>query len=174
MTQTVEESVGQLPAPGKFLIFRLQQDLFGIAVLKVREIMRMCPITVVPRTSEHIKGVINLRGKIVPVIDLRSRFDMPALLDTERVCIIVVQYRNANAVLNLVGMVVDVVDEVATFTESNIKPAPDFGAALDTRFINGMAESNGRVKTLLDIDKLLSTEGGLSLNVPARQSLAAL
>ena len=154
-----------VPPPGKFLTFMLGTELFGIPVLKVREIMRVCPITPVPRAPAHIKGVINLRGKIVPVIDLRARLQMPELHKRDRVCIIVVQYLNNEATMHLMGMVVDVVDEVALFSAAQISATPDFGTTLDTRFITGMAESKGRVKTLLDIDRLLTTDGEINLGM---------
>lgn len=156
-------STGNLPPPGKYLTFILGEELFGIPVLKVREIMRICPITPVPRAPAHIKGVINLRGKIVPVIDLRARLLMPEYEKRDRICIIVVQYINNDGIMNLMGMVVDVVDEVVFFGAHQISATPDFGTTLDTRFIIGMAESKNKVKTLLDIDKLLTTDGDINL-----------
>ncbi len=167
-------SNSNLPPPGKYLTFILGQELFGIPVLKVREIMRICPITPVPRAPAHIKGVINLRGKIVPVIDLRARLLMPEYHKRDRICIIVVQYINNDGIMNLMGMVVDVVDEVAFFGVHQISATPDFGAALDTRFIIGMAESKGKVKTLLDIDKLLTADGEINLGMLALQAEAGL
>lgn len=156
----------RLPPAGKYLSFSLGQEVFAIPVLTVREIMRICPITPVPKTPAHIRGVINLRGKIVPVIDLRRRFRMPEHGDPERLCIIVVQYLGSDEAQHLMGLVVDVVDEVAHLGPAELRPTPDFGAALDTRFITGMAESRGQVKTLLDLDKLLLAEGEILARTP--------
>ncbi len=161
-----------LPAAGKYLSFSLGREMFAIPVLKVREIMRICPITPVPKTPLHIQGVINLRGKIVPVIDLRTRFRMPASPNRERLCIIVVQYQGTDEALHLMGMVVDVVDEVIHLATDQLRPTPDFGAALDTRFITGMAEARGRVKTLLDLDKLLSADGEVMGPSPSSEPIA--
>lgn len=165
ISQANAASSTNLPPPGKYLTFMLGEELFGIPVLKVREIMRICPITPVPRAPAHIKGVINLRGKIVPVIDLRARLLMPEFEKRDRICIIVVQYINNDGMMNLMGMVVDVVDEVAFFGVNQISATPNFGTSLDTRFIIGMAESKGKVKTLLDIDKLLTTDGEINLSM---------
>jgi purine-binding chemotaxis protein CheW len=161
--QTSNIDSENLPPPGKYLTFWLDDELFGIPVLKVREIMRICPITPVPRVPLYIKGVINLRGKILPVIDLRARLQMSAFNNHDRVCIIVVQYTNNIGEMNLIGMIVDAVDEVAFFGSSQMSITPDFGNTLDTRFIVGMAESKGGVKTILDIDKLLSSDDELQI-----------
>lgn len=160
-----------LPASGKYLTFTLAQERYSVSVLKVREIMRMCPVTQVPRMPTYIKGVINLRGKIVPVIDLRKRFGLPPALDLDRICIVVVQFDAPDGTTHLMGMIVDVVEEVSFFAEDDLELAPDFGGAIDTRFITGMAKNKGVVKTLLDIDRLLNHAGqldlrALSLNTP--------
>lgn len=158
-------ALANIATPGKYLTFALGKELFGVPVLKVREIMRICPITPVPRAPKYIQGVINLRGKIVPVIDLRARLSMSEFHLQDRACIIVVQYINNDAISHLMGMIVDSVDEVVFFGPNHISGTPDFGTTLDTRFITGMAESKGKVKTLLDIDKLITTEGEINLGL---------
>lgn len=148
-----------MPNTGKYLNFSLANERYSISVLKVREIMRLCPITTVPRMPSYIKGVINLRGKIVPVIDLRERFGLPQMQELERLCIIVVQFNIPDGGLQLMGMIVDIVDEVCHFSEEDLETAPDFGSSIDTRFIIGMAKNKGSVKTILDIDRLLNFVG---------------
>jgi purine-binding chemotaxis protein CheW len=160
-----------LPNPGKYLTFALAQERYSVPVLKVREIMRLCPVTPVPRMPAYIKGVINLRGKIVPVVDLRERFGLGAGADTERICIVVVQVEDAEGASRLTGMIVDVVEEVSQFQGEDLEPPPDFGDAIDARFIVGMAKTRGQVKTVLDIDRLLSHVG--QIDVRALQARAA-
>ena len=147
--------------PGKYLTFRLGQEYYSLPVLKVREIMRLCPITAVPRMPSYLRGVINLRGKIVAVVDLRSRFQLPPQEDAERACIIVVQLAGGSK--SVMGVIVDAVEDVSPFSAADIEPTPDFGPMLDTQFILGMAKSKGTVKAILDIDQVLLAEGELSL-----------
>ena len=142
---------------GKYLTFKLAKEDYGISLLKVREIIGMMPITSVPRTPDFIKGVINLRGKVIPVTDLRLRFDMPEIDYTDRTCIIVVEIQTVESTLQM-GIVVDAVTEVLPVREEEIEPAPQFGASVDTRYILGMANMDGAVKILLDIDRVLSSE----------------
>lgn len=160
MTSLANDS---LPQTGKYLTFILAHERYSVPVLKVREIMRLCPVTPVPRMPPYIRGVINLRGKIVPVIDLRKRFELPQSGNEERICIIVVQFDTPDGLAQLMGMIVDVVEEVSHFTAEELESPPDFGSAIDTRFIVGMAKSKGTVKTLLDIDRLLNHAGQLDL-----------
>jgi purine-binding chemotaxis protein CheW len=152
-----------VPAPvasltGKYLTFQLGRECYGFPVLKVREIIRYVAPTVVAQLPEHVKGVINLRGKIVPVVDLRLKFGFPADVTSDHVCIVVVQIATATGRPAVMGMVVDGVEEVVQVSTQEIEPAPDFGAGLDTQYILGMAKIRGTVKTLLDMDKLLTTE----------------
>ena len=142
---------------GKYLTFKLAKEDYGISLLKVREIIGMMPITSVPRTPDFIKGVINLRGKVIPVTDLRLRFEMPEIDYTDRTCIIVVEIRTIESTLQM-GIVVDAVTEVLPVREEEIEPAPEFGASVDTRYILGMANMDGAVKILLDIDRVMSSE----------------
>jgi purine-binding chemotaxis protein CheW len=164
MTTLATES---LPDAGKYLTFILDNERYSVPVLKVREIMRLSPITPVPRMPPYIKGVINLRGKIVPVIDLRERFGLQMATDLDRICVIVVQFDTADGAVQLMGMIVDVVEEVSQFNTEDLELPPDFGGSIDTRFITGMAKSKGTVKTLLDIDRLLNYAGQLDLRALA-------
>ena len=140
---------------GKYLTFKLADEDYGISLLKVREIIGMMPITSVPRTPEFVKGVINLRGKVIPVTDLRLRFDMPEIDYTDRTCIIVVEVSGAESTVQM-GIVVDAVTEVLPVQETEIETTPEFGASVDTRYILGMANMEGAVKILLDIDRVLT------------------
>ncbi len=142
---------------GKFLTFSLAKEEYGIGILKVKEIIGMMPITTVPRTPSFIKGVINLRGKVIPVLDLRLKFDMEEIDYTERTCIIVVETKGQAGAI-LIGIVVDAVAEVLNIKGADIEDAPQFGSRLDTDYILGMAKMNGGVKILLDIDKVLADE----------------
>jgi purine-binding chemotaxis protein CheW len=142
---------------GKYLTFTLAEEEYGIGILKIKEIIGMMPITSVPRTPEFVKGVINLRGKVIPVIDLRLRFGMEELEYTERTCIIVVEIDGQTGVI-LIGIVVDAVSEVLNIKNEDVEETPAFGANLDTQYILGMAKMEGGVKILLDIDQVLNTE----------------
>ena len=142
---------------GKYLTFQLGQEEFGIRVLKVREIMGIQDITAVPHTPVYVKGVINLRGKVVPVLDLRLKFDLPDLAYTARTCIIVVQIQGERGPL-LMGVIVDGVSEVLNLSAAEIEDTPDFGANLTTPYILGMAKAKGKVKILLDIDGVLTSQ----------------
>src|SRR5215469_1061656 len=122
---------------GKYLTFQLHREEFGIRVLKVREIMGIQEITAVPQTPAHIKGVINLRGKVVPVIDLRVKFGMPAAEYTQRTCIIVTQVQGDSGPV-LMGAVVDGVSEVLNLTGAEIEDTPDFGGDVSARYLLGM------------------------------------
>jgi purine-binding chemotaxis protein CheW len=156
----VKESNAAAPADaraGKYLTFHLAQEEFGIRVLKVREIMGLQEITAVPQTPAHVKGVINLRGKVVPLIDLRLKFGMPAAEYTTRTCIIVTQVR-AEAGTVLMGIVVDGVSEVLNLTGQEIEDTPDFGQDAAGQYLLGMAKVKNKVKILLDIDKVLFSQ----------------
>lgn len=142
---------------GKYLTFSLVEEEYGIGILKVKEIIGMLPITSVPRTPEFVKGVINLRGKVIPVIDLRLKFDMPAIDYNERTCIIVVEIDNESTTVQI-GIVVDSVSEVLNIKAEEIEDAPTFGTKLNTQFILGMAKTEGSVKILLNIDQVLSAQ----------------
>ena len=143
---------------GKYLTFTLADESFGIDVLKVREIIRMTNITAVPQMPAYVRGVINLRGKIIPVMDLRKRFEFSSQSDNAQTCIVVVQVRLPDGKATLMGLVVDGVEEVLNLNESDIEPTPDFGGQIDTDFILGIAKVKGAVKTLLDIDGVVGAD----------------
>jgi len=128
-----------------------------VPVLKVREIIKMMDITGVPQVPSHVKGVINLRGKVIPIVDLRLKFNLPVEDSTERTCIIVVEVE-LQARRVMLGMVVDYVSEVLNISSDEIEPMPDFGERLDTEYMQGVAKVKGTVKLLLDLDKVLSTD----------------
>ncbi|MDM8535230.1 chemotaxis protein CheW [Desulfobacterales bacterium HSG17] len=142
---------------GKYLTFTLDEEEYGIGILKVKEIIGMMEITSVPRTPQFIKGVINLRGKVIPIIDLRLKFGMGEIPYTDRTCIIVVEIDSEKGTI-LIGIVVDAVSEVLNIQEGEIEETPAFGTQLNTDYILGMAKTEGGVKILLNIDKVLSIE----------------
>jgi purine-binding chemotaxis protein CheW len=148
---------------GKYLTFHLAEEEFGIRVLKVREIMGIQEITAVPQTPVHVKGVINLRGKVVPVVDLRLKFGMPAAEYTQRTCIIVTQVQGESSAI-MMGIIVDGVSEVLNLGSGEIENTPDFGGDVASQYLLGMAKTKGKVKILLDIDKVLSTQEVHTLN----------
>jgi purine-binding chemotaxis protein CheW len=140
---------------GKYLTVVVGSEAFGIAVLKVREIIRLQNITAIPQMPEFVKGVINLRGRVIPIIDLRIKFGLPAEL-AERTCIVVVQVKHDGDAVISIGLIVDNVEEVVNLSLDDIEATPDFGVAIDTAYILGMAKIKGKVKTLLDIDRVVS------------------
>lgn len=142
---------------GKYLTVVLENEAYGIAVLKVREIIRMQKITPVPQMPGFVKGVINLRGRVIPVVDLRVKFGLKAEF-AERTCIVVVQVKLPTEQIVQMGLIVDSVEEVVTLTNEEIEPTPDFGTKIDTSYLLGMAKVKGQVKTLLDIDRVVAPE----------------
>jgi purine-binding chemotaxis protein CheW len=155
--QTLEPTPAGAKKPaGKHLTFNLRGESYGIDVLKVREIIRLTSITSVPQMPDYVKGVINLRGKIIPVVDLRVRFGFADVTDTEQTCIIVVQVKMHDGKNTQMGLIVDGVEEVANIAEADIEETPDFGGKISTDYIVGMAKIKGVVKSLLNIDRVLS------------------
>jgi purine-binding chemotaxis protein CheW len=158
ITKTMDQSVKAMAnQEGKYLTFSLAGEEYGIGILKVKEIIGMMPITTVPRTPVFVMGVINLRGKVIPVVDLRLKFGMEEMAYTERTCIIVVEIKGQGGSV-LIGIVVDAVSEVLNIKGNDIEDTPTFGIKVNTDYILGMAKMNGKVKILLDIDKVLSEE----------------
>ena len=161
MVQLVETMDSAIKAitikTGKYLTFILAQEEYGIGILKVKEIIGMMAITTIPRTPKFVKGVINLRGKVIPIIDLRLKFNMEAIPYSERTCIIVVEI-DSDATTVLIGIVVDAVSEVLNIREDEIEETPKFGTNLNTEYILGMAKIQKGVKILLNIDQVLSAE----------------
>jgi len=151
---------------GKYLTFTLAGEEYGISILKVKEIIGLLAITMVPQTPDYVKGVINLRGKVIPVVDLRLKFVMPAMAYTERTCIIVVEIR-ADAASIPIGIVVDAVSEVLNIKAGDIEETPNFGSRLKTDYILGLAKAGGGIKILLDIDRVLQAEELESMSMAA-------
>jgi purine-binding chemotaxis protein CheW len=155
--QTEKTQSAFLDKAGKYLTFALANEEYGLEILKVREIIGYMVITAVPQTPEHVKGVINLRGQVIPVIDLRVKFGMEAADITEESCIIVVEITQDSQTFST-GMIVDHVQEVLDINGQAIEEAPQFGASVDTSFILGMGKIGETVKILLDINKVLGGE----------------
>ena len=151
---------------GKYLTFVLADEDYGIGILKIKEIICMMPIISVPGTPVFLRGVINLRGKVIPVIDMRTHFGLDAAEYTERTCIVVVEIQG-NATTVRVGIVVDAVSEVLNIKGADIEPPPSFGTGLAKDFILGMAKMDVKVKILLDIDRVLTASEIMDLNKAA-------
>ena len=143
---------------GKYLAFALGQEEYGLPVLKVREIIKVMDITHVPQVAAHVRGVINLRGKVIPIIDLRLKFGFTAREYTERTCIIVVDVSLSGSKV-MMGIVVDSVSEVLNVAGSEIDQAPEFGDRVTTDYVLGLAKVKGTVKILLALDKVLGADG---------------
>jgi purine-binding chemotaxis protein CheW len=154
---------------GKYLTFALGAEEYGLEILKVREIIGYMDITAVPHTPAYIRGVINLRGQVISVVDLRARFNMPATERTEQTCIIVVEIQ-AEARRICMGVVVDRVSEVLNIPAAQIEEPPSFGVRIDTSFVLGMGKIGSNVKILLDIDRVLTHD---ELTAAAGNSLVA-
>ena len=170
MTKNISE--GKIGQSEKYLTFNLGGEQYGLEILKVREIIGIMDITRVPRTPEFIRGIINLRGKVIPIIDLRKKFNMMTIDDTEQTCIIVVDMLFENNLL-LMGIIVDSVSEVLDIDSDEIEDTPIFGSSVSTDFIQGIAKTKGGVKILLNIEMVLTTNEILTLpQVSAEESLA--
>ncbi len=156
MTALPETAIADSRA-GKYLTFHLGTEEFGIRVLQVREIMGLQDVTIVPQTPPHVKGVINLRGRVIPVICLRAKFGLDAVEYTSRTCIIVVQVRGAAGPVQ-VGIIVDAVSEVLNVSDAETEDTPDFGGGQPTQYLLGMAKIKDKVKILLDIDEVVTSQ----------------
>lgn len=160
---TTTAHVPSSTSAGKYMTFKLANEEYGLEILKVREIIRLMEITRVPRTAEFMRGVINLRGKVIPVVDLRLKLGMERTAATDQTVIIVVQY-SAGAQEITMGILVDEVLEVLSIAAESIEPTPNFGATVvDTEFILGVGKAEKRVIFLLDIGKVLSTQESIRL-----------
>ncbi len=148
-------AIGQELA-GKYLTFGLADEEYGLEILRVREIIGMMNVTPIPRTPDFVLGVINLRGKVIPVVDLRLKFALQYKEPDDRTCVIVVEVMSEDQPI-MMGIVVDMVNEVADVRAENVEPTPSFGVVLDTSFILGMAKFGEKVITLLAIDKVLTS-----------------
>lgn len=154
---------------GKYLTFELCGEEYGVEILKVKEIIGIMNITPVPQTPEFVKGVINLRGKVIPVIDLRVKFGMERQEYDERTCIIVIDIPDERGKRIMTGIVVDSVSEVLNVRNEDIEDTPSFGARLNTGFIMGMAKIKGDVKILLDIDKVMAADEVTAIGALSRR-----
>ena len=143
---------------GKFLTFCLKDEEYGLGILKVREIIGLMPIRTMPRTPSFVKGVINLRGKVIPVIDLRLKFGLEEAEHSEKTSIIVADIETSLQGVIHIGIVVDFVSEVINIKSDEVEPAPLFGAGLNADYVLGMAKVGKSVKILLDIDQILALE----------------
>jgi len=138
---------------GKYLAFTLGQEDYGLEIMKVREIIGMMNITAVPQVPGYVKGVINLRGKVIPIIDLRLKFGMPSIDATAETCTVIIDVNDM-----LIGIIIDKVNEVLDITQAQIEPIPNFGSNVHTDYILGIGKVNDSVKILLNIEKILSED----------------
>lgn len=150
---------------GKYLTFALDAEEYGVPVLQVREIVKLMEITAVPQTPRHVKGVINLRGKVIPIVDLQTKFDREPHAYTERTSIVVVEVNGGDRVLPM-GVIVDEVSEVLNLDAEAIEETPDFGQQIRADFLRGVAKVKGRVKILLDLDRLLAPDAASTKGAP--------
>ena len=145
---------------GKYLTFVLDKEDYAVSVLKVREIIKIMDITSVPQLPPYVKGVINLRGRVVPVVDLRLKFGLPGKDYSERTCIIVVEVTVRNSVV-MMGVIVDSVSDVLTISTDDVAAPPDFGGSKEGGWVESLAKVKGHVKILLNLDKMLGADGEL-------------
>lgn len=151
-----ESTTNRTAQAGKFLSFILGDEEYGLEILKVQEINGMMGITRVPRTPDYVRGVINLRGRVIPIVSLRKKFKMASVPDTEKTCIIVVQVRYVDREITM-GIIVDEVSEVLNIGDGQIEPPPSFGGGMEEAdFITGMGKLENKVVILLDIDRVMS------------------
>jgi purine-binding chemotaxis protein CheW len=145
------QSINIDPRAGKYLTFFLASEEYGVEILKVQEIIGRMPVTPVPLTSRYIRGVINLRGKIHPIMDLNIKFGMDQTQITDETCIIVIKTSTL-----MMGILVDKVSEVVNVASGDIEDTPSFGAEVDTEYLLGVGKTGGRVRLLLDIEKVIT------------------
>lgn len=169
---SAEETYGN---ENKFLSFKLGAEEYGVEILSVREIIGLLDITPLPQTPDYVKGVVNLRGKIIPVINLRTRFGLETVSYTDQTCIVVVEVTSAfDDESYHIGVIVDTVSEVLDITQSQIEPPPEFGNSVNADYVKGMGKLEHRVVILLDINKVLSHSEMESINSAADQSADAV
>jgi purine-binding chemotaxis protein CheW len=158
-TKTTEtDRSKEISLAGKYLSCNLGRESYAIPVIQVREIIRMLDITPIPQMPQFVKGVINLRGKIIPVVDLRERFGLGSLAATDLTCIVVVQVKLSSGSLGFLGLTVDGVEEVVNIAENEIEETPEFGTQVDTEFLLALAKVKGKVTALVDINKILAVD----------------
>jgi purine-binding chemotaxis protein CheW len=167
-SQLIQGNTGiGLQLAGKYLTFALNNEEYGIEILKVNQIIRLQEITTIPRTPPFVRGVINLRGMIIPIIDLRRKFAMTDHADTERSCIVVINLEQDNKHVQM-GIVIDEVREVLEIPPADIEETPRFGSGIDTAFIMGMAKTGKSVKMLIDICKVLTSSEVFTIDAIAK------
>jgi purine-binding chemotaxis protein CheW len=149
----INQQIGLTTDGSQFLTFQLGEELYGVDILRVQEIKGYTAVTKIPNTPAHIKGVLNLRGTIVPIVELRTKFGMPTIDYTMFTVIVVVVVRE-----KIMGLVVDAVSDVLNIDKKDIQPAPQFGAKVDVSFLNGIGKSGDKLIALLDMDRLLSDD----------------
>lgn len=163
MTTQAATAEARKSRTGKYLTFRLGGEGYGVEVLKIKEIIRMQRVTPVPHLPPYMQGIINLRGKVIPVIDLRIKFGLENREVTERTCVVVVQIRlQEDNRLAPVGMIVDAVEEVMNISDEQVEDNPDLGSTLENRFIEGLAKLDDVIITLLNIDRLIREDDVLA------------
>ena len=150
-TKELNQQIGLTTDGSQFLTFQLGEELYGVDILRVQEIKGYTAVTKIPNTPSHIKGVLNLRGTIVPIVELRTTFGMPTIEYTMFTVIVVVVVKE-----KIMGLVVDAVSDVLNIDKKDIQPPPQFGAKVDVSFLNGIGKSGEKLIALLDMDKLLS------------------
>jgi len=161
----MDEHTEEISKEGKYLTFTLGAEQYGIGILKIKEIIGMMPITAMPQAPDYLKGVINLRGKVIPIVDLRKKFAMPDQMETERTCIIVVEVAGRGAHC-LTGLVVDAVSEVLNIKSEHIE-APSSLRELHSESVLGLAKMESGVKILLDIDRVINSETSAAMQLAA-------
>jgi len=150
-TKELNQQIGLTTDGSQFLTFQLGEELYGVDILRVQEIKGYTAVTKIPNTPAHIKGVLNLRGTIVPIVELRTKFGMSTIDYTMFTVIIVVVVRE-----KIMGLVVDAVSDVLNIDKKDIQPPPQFGAEVNVSFLNGIGKSGDKLVALLDMDRLLS------------------
>ena len=154
---SIDSQMAMVAKAGKFLSFMIAGEEYGVEILKVQEINGVVDVTRVPRTPPYVRGVINLRGRVIPVVDLRAKFGIEMIEDSEKTCIIVVQLNHQGDLVTM-GVIVDDVSEVLNISEDQIAPPPSFGEGVDSNFIIGMGKLEKRVVILLDIDRVMKSD----------------
>jgi purine-binding chemotaxis protein CheW len=162
----------ELATAGKYLTFSLADELYGLEILRVQEIVGMLPVTRVPRLPEFVAGVVNLRGRIIPVVDIRLAFGFTDVSITERTCIVVVRVEREGTGSTVMGVIVDEVSDVRDLAAESIEETPEFGVEVDSSFIKGVGRVEDCVVLLLDIDRVLSGQQFSMVEVAARTASA--
>lgn len=159
MTDAAVESMGQVAEGQQYVTFSLNDEEYAIDAINVQEIIELANITKIPHLPAHLRGVINLRGTIIPVVDMKMKFGMSALESRKHTCVIVAEYAGG-----IMGLIVDAVSDVLHMPSEAISAAPSFGTRVNTEFIKGLGKVNGRLVLVLDLDRVLSEDEALSVS----------